>query len=210
MSFVDDDGTPLPHLFRERALRRQVAEMLGICKGLIADAVVNETEAIALKMWMRVNSDVSITFPFNRLAERLDVMFRDGVVNLDERIELEEILTGIVGEDELRTTALDRPTHEAFDRPPPVLVFPDWSYVLTGRFAYGTRQYCEDEITKRGGSVERAISGRTNVLVVGTFASPAWVQSGFGRKVLAAIDHRARHQRPHIVEENHWLQYLSE
>jgi NAD-dependent DNA ligase len=184
--------------------------MLGICKGLIADAVVNETEAIALKMWMRVNSDVAITFPFNRLAERLDAMFRDGVVNIDERIELEEILTEIVGEDEERTTALDRPTAAGFDDPLPLLEFQNWHYVLTGRFAYGTRKYCEQEITNRGGFVESSVSGRTRVVVVGTFASPAWVQSGYGLKILSAIDHNDRGaRRLHIVPEQHWLQHLA-
>jgi len=136
-------------------------------------------------------------------------MFRDGVIDLDERIELEDLLLEIVGEDEGRTTALDRPTQVAFDDPLPTLEFPDWSYVLTGRFAFGTRKICEEEIVSRGGAVEKNVTQQTRVVVVGTFASPAWVQSAFGTKILSALERRDRGRRVHIVPEQHWLRFLS-
>lgn len=204
---VDEHGTPHRSLYLERTQRRLIAEMLGFCKGVIADGVVNEDEAIALYAWMRANPDVAVSFPGNHIAERLTRIFRDGAVDLDERIELEDLLNDLVGEDPHRVTSLDRPTALLFDDPLPALQFSGWEYVLTGRFAFGPRKACEAVITQLGGTVGKAITRRTHVLVVGTFASPAWVQSSFGNKLLSASARRGTGLK--VVPEQHWLQYVA-
>jgi NAD-dependent DNA ligase len=92
--------------------------------------------------------------------------------------------------------------------PPPALTFAGYEYVLTGRFAYGTRKKCEQAVVDRGGSVHSDVRARTNVLVIGTFGSEAWVRSSWGRKILAAMVARNAGRPIRIVAEEHWVAHL--
>lgn len=210
MGGVDEHGTPFRGMYQERVSDRLVAELLGLCKGLVADGVVNEDEAIALRQWLRANPDAAMQFPGNVLASRLNRIFADGEVDLDERIELEEILQSLVGDTPERDTNLDRPTRIVFDSPLPTLFFDGVEYVFTGQFAYGTRRACERAIQERGGRAVKALSGRTGVLVVGTFASPAWIASAYGTKILSAWEMKEQGHPIVVVPEEHWVVSLSD
>lgn len=204
MSHRNAHGQPPRHFYQHRADDRLVAEMLGIVKGVLADGIVNDSEAVALMQWIHSHPDVAVHFPGNLLSDRLVRIFDDGIIEPEERADLTEILRQLVGEPEDQSSQLDRSTQLPYDAPPPTLLFDGWEYVFTGRFAYGTRARCERAVTERGGSTGSAITRRTNVLVVGTFGSEAWVQSAWGTKILAAMDAKAAGQPVRIVGEEHW------
>ena len=50
MTQIDDDAQPVNHLYNQRRrIDRDINEMLGLIKGLIADGCVNELEVLAAR-----------------------------------------------------------------------------------------------------------------------------------------------------------------
>lgn len=183
---------------------RQVAELLGLCKGIIADGMVNDSEAIALKTWMSSHPAIAAAFPARELAARLEQVFADGIIDDAEREDLAAMLRALVGEPADQSGDMNRSAKLPLDEPEPTLFFEGKEYVFTGHFCLPRRQ-CEKIVTDRAGRPWSTVTRRTDYLVVGTVASEAWITAAWGRKVLHAMDLRKEGSRIAIVSETHWL-----
>jgi NAD-dependent DNA ligase len=205
---VDDDGQPIKPLYVHRLVDRQTTEMLGLAKGIICDGVVSDAEIVALKQWFKANPDVSSAYPGDQLARRMLTVLEDGVIEEHERAELKEFLLDLVGEPAGLTGTMRDPTRLPLDQPPPTIVFDAHEYVFTGTLASGNRVWAEQQVAERGGTCGKTVTKRTNFLVVGLFASEAWIQSTHGRKIQRAVELRDAGEPIHIVAEEHWLEAI--
>ena len=77
---------------------RLIDELIGICRGVIADDEVDEREAIFIGQWIEQHRDVADRWPVNVLYARLKEMLKDGVLNLSEQQELLGTLREIIGD----------------------------------------------------------------------------------------------------------------
>lgn len=186
---------------------RELAELLGMCKGLIADGVVNDEEAIALRVWLQNHSAVAMAFPGRELAERLQRVFADGVLHVDERIELEQMLGDLVGEGRGQMGSMDQSTRLPLNEPEPTIFFEGKRYVFTGNFCMSRRE-CHQKVIDRAGTIGEAVTKSTDYLVVGSIASEAWYAAAWGHKIMRAMDLRGRGHPIAIVSEAHWLATL--
>ena len=98
----------------------------------------------------------------------------------------------------------DGPTTLPVDDPAPPLEWNESVFVMTGRFAYGTRAACEQEIVSRGGQLAANVTKRTTYLVLGTFGSDDWSHSSFGRKLERACELKSAGGEIYIITEDHW------
>lgn len=185
-----------------------MAEMLGLAKGVLADGVVSEDEAMALINWADGHPDVILAWPCNVLYRRLRKVFDDGHASAEEREELRGLLSELVGGESGMVGGETASSGLPLDHPPPLIEVPDRVFVFTGRFAYGTRGACEDAVKRIGGWAEPRVTQQTDYLVVGTFASRDWLQTSYGRKILKGVEYREKYSRPSIVAEQHWVASL--
>ncbi len=186
---------------------RNVDELLGICKGLIADGVVVELEAIALDEWCRANPAIASEWPATVLADRLRAVFADGMVTDEERSELRDLLERIVGGPPEAALAKNLAIRLPIDDPPPHVLIPKSAFCFTGKFLYGTRARCMEAVAVRGGIPVKTV-WRADYLVVGTVATQAWIHGAYGRKIEEAVDRRANGDVIRIIPEEHWVQFL--
>lgn len=197
-----------PAIDSERRLERAVGEMLGICKAILLDAVVDEAEATFLRNWIAAHPEVTRTFAGAAIARRLKKIFADRRVDPDEQRDLAELLEMViagqteilVGQEAARALPLERPA--------PPLDFDDRTFVFIGKFAFGTREACEQTVTALGGRCERDISEQTRVVVIGSFGSSDWVNSGEAESILKAVDYRNAGVPLVVVSEDHWAKHL--
>jgi hypothetical protein len=207
---LDDHGQPVNFLlnWRQRT-ERDVAELLGLAKGVLADGVVSEDEARYLLAWSENHPGSISKWPISLIFSRLRQVFDDGIIDAEERRELHELLAALVGGTASIILGYDATSELPLDTPPPLICWHQEVYVFTGRFAFGTRAHCEREVHQRGGSCESNITRRTSFLVLGTFGSRDWKQTSYGRKIERAVELRASGFPLRIVGEDHWAQALS-
>lgn len=198
----------LPRRFyAEAADRKHIVELLGLCKGLIADGRVNEDEAIALKVWLSSHPNVATTFPARELAERLAAVFEDGLIDEAELAELQQMVADLVGEPGDGTGNMNRATSLPLNDPAPTVLFEGRDFVFTGNFCMKRRE-CERLVTDRAGTVYPRVNHRVDYLVIGTIASDAWISSSWGHKIVEAMELRASGGKIKIISEAHWLSAL--
>ncbi len=201
----DPQGQPYNLRFnRARRAERDLSEMLGLVKGLLADGVVTEAESALLANWAEQHPDAVEQWPLPALKARLDQVFADGRVDEVERRDLAELLEAIVGGTAGIIIGEDAATELPVDQPPPALLWNESVFVFTGKFAFGPRAECERETLKLGGLCEANITRRTRYVVIGTFGSRDWVHTSFGRKIEKAVEYRADGVPLAIVGEDHW------
>ncbi len=206
---TDPHGQPFNIRFnRARRAERDLSEMLGVVKGVLADGMVTQAEGALLNDWAVRHPDATEQWPVNILKDRLERIFADGKVDKTERRDLAELLEAIVGGKAGIIAGEDATTDLPLDRPPPQLVWTDSVFVFTGKFAFGPRATCERAVIRLKGICEGGVTKRTNYLVIGTFGSRDWVHTSFGRKIQRAVQYRDAGASLAIVAEAHWASTL--
>lgn len=189
-------------------LDREISEMLGICRGVISDGIVNSDEVQFLDTWLTAHPLAAASFPGSAVAARLRRIYADGVVTDDERGDLLALLQDATGQESPK--AVLTPTKLPLDEPAPPIVFAGSCFCFTGKFVSGTRSWCEGETTARGGECVSTVTGGLAFLVIGSVGNEQWAHSSFGRKIEKAIALKRGGASPAIVNEEHWIKALHE
>jgi NAD-dependent DNA ligase len=115
-----------------------------------------------------------------------------------DRKVLEEIISGLLKEG------------SPFDDPLPEISIQCKSFCFTGAFDYGSRSDCRQAVVSRGGSLTDGVTSETDVLVIGSKASPAWAHGSYGHKIEAAMVCRMQRGKPTIIPEAYWRELLQQ
>ncbi len=75
-----------------------IPELIGLCKGVLADGSINLSEAQFIQRWLHDRSSILELWPANDLDRLLGRVLADGVLSQDEEAELVELLQDITGE----------------------------------------------------------------------------------------------------------------
>lgn len=204
----DKHGQPiLRALHATRNHGKSLDELLGICKGSLADGIVNQAEAEFIADWLKVNDEFADQYPANILRIRLAEYLEDGILDADERDELFTLLKDATGNAE-NVSPINLSTRLCFDDPLPKFCFDRTSFCITGKFAFGSRKECEREILSLGGQLVSSPKARGSVLVVGTLSSRDWKYSNFGTKIEKAMEFRDKGHPVSIIPEDYWIDQL--
>jgi hypothetical protein len=96
-----------------------------------------------------------------------------------------------------------------FDDPLPEISIVGKCFCFTGRFEFGSRSQCQQAVVSRGGSFTDGVTSKTDALVIGSDANPAWAHGSYGNKIEAAMVSRMRRSKPVIVPEAFWRELLT-
>ena len=208
----DEHGQPKP-LFKanfENNVSKAIDQLSGICSGILADGIVTDAEAQFFAEYVRKFAAYERVSPFTDILARVERIFADGVCDDEEREELSHVMEALCGHAEQCTPSETYSATLPLDSPPPnPIVFPNHRFVITGRFAYGTRQKVFDTISDLGGLAEDSPPTRdTNYLVIGTFASRDWANTNYGRKIEHAVELRESESGISIISEEHWKRFV--
>ena len=209
MATHDRDGQPInTALNRRNRTVREVDELIGLCKGIVADGVVNREEALFLQDWLEHNRESRGVWPTSVLYPRVQSMLADGTLDSEEERELLGLLVRISGGNPKCLDAHSLTGTLPLNDPVPKIVIPGNSFCFTGKLLYGSRADCEEEISSRGGQILGEVSQDLNFLVIGLIGSRDWVHSTFGRKIEKAVNYRSRGKSLSIVAEEHFVNAL--
>ncbi len=181
----------------------QISALLGLCRGLIADGKIDRNEADSLHTWLKAHKETIDNPVMKTFEEKLKPFLGEKPKNTDNSVHLLKFLNGLIGG---RTEVGEclRATTLWLDEPLPEVIFKDRKFCLTGKFSYGKRARCEDEVRARGGICQSSPGKTTDYLVIGSYAEGTWIQSAYGRKVEKAVELRAGGLPIRIISEAHW------
>ncbi len=192
----------------QRIADRGVDEMIGLCRGMIADGRVEQSEAEYILRWLEANKEAASRWPCNLLAARAQEYLADGHLDNEEAQDLLETMRQITGDN------LQVQTHANFsiqaDLMATKVLFDGSAFCFTGKFAFGSRRECEEETERLGGIIKDNLTKKVDYLVLGCFGSDAWIHSSFGRKIEKAQELRQQGADILIVEEQTWAEQLVE
>jgi len=195
-------------LLAQQQVERVLAHMVGLVHGVIADGDVSGEEAERLAEWTREHPNIASRWPANLLTRRLEGIFRDGRVDARERKHLAGLLSQLVENPAGLGAGFPLATDLPIDRPEPEVAFEGRTFVFAGEMAYGPAHACEREVQELGGTCDRAVTRRTDYLVIGAVAAVDWSQAEFGHLVDEAVQHRARGVPVAIITEECWTRAL--
>lgn len=204
---------PIRLFQHEQDVTQVVAQLIGICSGILADGEVNEEEATFFANWVRKHAPAKPVWPFTDLLVRIERIFADGICDAEERAELKSVMEALCDFDQPAesTPELDDPLSAlpfCIPQPRP-LVFAGQQFVVTGKFAYGARSAVFEAIKSLGGiPTDAAPSQSTRYVVVGAFGSQDWINTSQGRKIEKAVQLRAKGTGLQIIAEEHWREYI--
>jgi hypothetical protein len=192
---------------------RQISELIGICRGVLADGALVDPEVKFLADWMELNVECSNEWPYTVIYDRIASALADGVVSPAEEKELLALLhkvTGGLGGKVCRGQIVEGQSTDGlpYDDPAPEIEFQDRKFCATGDFAFGSRRDVCGAIEERGGLIVGAPSRTTNFLVVGLTGSFAWKHSTHGNKIMKALELKNEGHLIAIVSEEHWTAHL--
>lgn len=191
----------------DRISSRQIDELIGLARGLCADKQINQLEAEFLEKWLAANIGISDLPVIGKLYLQISAMLADGRLDQSERMEIFEILEKFgVGNFELGET-LKATTLPLCD-PAPNLDFVGRRYAFTGTFSFGQRRMCEQAVVRLGAEAG-PLTTKTDVLVIGIYATDSWKHSSFGKKIIKACEMRDHGMPISIVSEEHWARYVA-
>ncbi|WP_109317236.1 BRCT domain-containing protein [Pseudovibrio ascidiaceicola] len=191
---------------RNRLDDRQVTELIGISRGLLADNQLSDEEIRFLRKWLAASEGVVKNPLVANLYLRLNDVLADGVVDDDERKDLFSTLSALTANDFEEGEVL-KSTTLPLCSPLPDVVFDGNRFTFTGTFACAKRKKCE-EVTKSLGASVGGIAQKTRFLVIGEYATDSWIHSSFGRKIEQAVEWRDTGFPISIISEQHWISAL--
>ena len=198
---------PVAAFRSEAVIDRQIDELIGLAKGVIADGNVSHGEATYLLAWLETNRAARAVWPAKVLYPRLIAALADNVLDANEEGELLDLILQCVGGNAPSHGEASMSTTLPITRPEPAIMFAGRSFCFTGKFYSGTRQWCEGQVASRGAQVG-AITKDLSYLVIGEIGSRDWIHSTHGRKIERAIDYNGRGSSIAIVAERHWYDHL--
>lgn len=99
MKPLDPGQTPMSRqLARASRDSADIAELIGLCKGVLADGTINQAEAEFIKDWLDDRSDTIDLWPARELHQLLGRALADGVLTTEDEEELIVLLEDMTGE----------------------------------------------------------------------------------------------------------------
>lgn len=206
----DAHGQPLNSAYRREAVaERQIDELIGIVKGVLADGMVHQGEVEFLLSWLNANRAAADQWPAKAIYPRLVAALADGKVDSDEEREILDLLLAAVGGNTApQVGEASDSTSLPLCKPAPSIVFAGQSFCFTGKFNSGTRDWCQKSVESRGGVSAGTVTKKLDFLVIGDLGSRDWLHSTHGTKILKAVEYRDRGAPLAIVSEQHWFEQL--
>ena len=88
------------------------------------------------------------------------------------------------------------------------ILFTPSNFCFTGVFASGTRNWCHEKVSERGGLSSGTINKKLNYLIIGDIGNENWLHSTHGRKIEKAIQYNNSGCEIAILSEEYWHSHL--
>jgi NAD-dependent DNA ligase len=207
-AYLKDDELYEASLNKETTLFRQIDELIGLIKGVMADGAVHQSEVEFLVKWLEKNKDTLDQWPAVAIFPRLKAALSDGSLDGEEEKEIRELLHVALEQNSVREA--NDAANIPYTIPVPEVQFANRTFCFTGKFQSGSRPWCVSQIIARGGIAASKLTQNVNYLIVGELNSGSWANDKHGRKIGKAIKYRDAGAKIAILSEQNWFEQLKQ
>lgn len=207
-AYLKDDGIYEASLNKETTLFRQIDELIGLIKGVMADGAVHQSEVEFLVKWLEKNKDTLDQWPAVAIFPRLKAALSDGSLDGEEEKEIRDLLHVALEQNSVREA--NDAANIPYTTPVPEVQFANRTFCFTGKFQSGSRPWCVSQIIARGGIAASKLTQNVNYLIVGELNSGSWAKDKHGRKIGKAIKYRDAGAKIAILSEQNWFEQLKQ
>lgn len=204
----DDDGQPNSCFQKEAVTRRQIDELIGTLRGIMADGALVPKEVLFLRDWIESNPYAATEWPASALHSRIFRALEDGNLDNQEVEEIHELIGAIIGN---TSGAIEKGAHSTtlpLTNPPPEITYGGKFFCFTGKLYWGKRSDAEALVMKLGGEL-CGVSQKLNYLVVGELSSRDWIHSTHGLKIKRAVEFAEIGLPLAIISEQYWVNSIT-
>lgn len=203
----DDHGQPKSIFRKGDVTRRQIDELIGSLRGIMADGELVPKEVQFLNDWIQNNPYAAMEWPASVLHDRIMCAMYDGKLDDDELVEIHTLIAAIIGNKSGELESGVNSTTLPLTTPAPLITHTGKYFCFTGKLFWGKRGDAESLMIKLGGDI-CGVSEKLNYLVVGELSSRDWLHSTHGLKIKRALDMVQQGRPLAIVSEQHWASSL--
>lgn len=160
---------------RQSAVTRGLAELNALLGELMADGQIDSNECQGLFYWMKDHSELLGNFPFDDIFTRLETILEDGVAEAEELSALFDLLNDV-----------SDPVSSAFTSRRPAVR--GVNVVLSGNFVRGEKEAIAADLAAQGALIQRDVTKKTRLLIVGALGNEQWAAGTYGNKVKRAME----------------------
>lgn len=195
---------PINKAQQQHHQERACARLQGVIAGITADGHLHDLEIQFLRTWLAENKAATEHWLGSRLMDEIDHILADGVVTDAERASLLTTLQAASGVQFCETGSVT-PEPVEFPADDCEVVLAGRTFVLTGKFAMGSRSECEAATTAAGATCTDSVTKKVHYLVIGSAgATASWKQASYGNKIDAAMKLREKGHPIFVLTEAAW------
>lgn len=185
------------HNTRYTAKTKAIQQLQELLLDITDDNILTDDEVMTLKDWLESNDEYCNDYPFDKLKRIIENALEDGILEQSELDEMLEVFNDICKPKFDKDVSPD----ELIDLNGKVLVF-------TGECQLGDISEITPIYEDMGAVIRKAVSGKTDYLVIGAFGSPDWSYGNYGSEVLKARELQEAGKKVKIINENDFLSVI--
>ncbi len=164
-------------------------EMHDILREISCDGVLTQDEINDLIDWMNENQSLQGNFPYDRVFNKLSEVLEDGIITGEEQNELIQLFQ-----------SMSSPV-DAVECPCSSINIEGKNICLSGEFDYGSKDAVASMLEEKGALIQKGVTKKTNILLVGGQGSSAWSSGNYGTKIKKALELQAKGSEILIIRE---------
>ena len=205
----DNNGQPNVGIHSTNNEIKAINTLYGLIMGITADRVITDEEIMFLKLWLEDNEIYTHSFPLNVIKNRINDILADNIITQGERDDFYKTLIQIVGDDYHESgSASGSSTAYGIEEPNSINISGSL-FCLTGAFISGTRDKCEQKLTKFGGKTVKTVTKKLDYLVIGSLSSRDWIAGSHGRKIEKALHYKENGNHVMLISEETLVKFIS-
>ncbi len=155
---------------------RALLELKTILATITGDDKIEPSRLLELHNWIEEHAEMSETYPCNMISHRIGSILENGIIGNDEYGKLLEACDKVL--DPVGTNCSCSGS---------VIEVKGKNVVLSGEFSIGSKSKVESILIERGAKIQKSVTSKTNILLVGDEGSSAWIAGNYGTKVKKAM-----------------------
>ena len=174
-----------------------LCELKDFLSTITSDGIISKGEFLFLEKWIELHPYLHGEYPYDAICTSIQAILADGIIEANELEELLALCNKLI--DPVHYSCCTCSSSQIEGK----------NIVLSGEFCHGSKAVIEKMLSERGAVLQKGVTKKTNIVLVGDCGSDAWVAGNYGTKVKKAMELQEKGIEISIVREEDFFKELN-